>query len=202
MKNFSFYPLKPPLKAILKRLQIPASNTPKEIIRLIEEAWLLIEPQARVKHLEAEITDKIVYLPEADFLIYSKTLARHCQKCRKLSLLALTIGPFLEEKADRLKSSSSSKALVFDATGSEAAEAFASQLEKQLQQEIRRSGFYPCKRYSPGYGDLPLSVQQFFFDQLQLEELAMRLTPSFLIIPQKSITAFIGWRKDEQTQKT
>jgi cobalamin-dependent methionine synthase I len=51
------------------------------------------------------------------------------------------------------------------------------------------------KRYSPGYGDMPLEMQKIFFSQLHLEELKMVLNDNFYMIPEKSVTAFAAVRK-------
>ena len=50
------------------------------------------------------------------------------------------------------------------------------------------------RRFSPGYGDLPLSVQPAFAQELDLESLGVAVTDSYLLVPQKSITALVGVR--------
>ena len=48
-------------------------------------------------------------------------------------------------------------------------------------------------RFSPGYGDLPLSVQPAFLAALDAtRRLGITLTSSFLMVPTKSVTAFVG----------
>ena len=41
---------------------------------------------------------------------------------------------------------------------------------------------------------MPLSLQKFFFDSLQLEELDMSFNENFYMLPEKSVTAFAGIR--------
>ena len=57
------------------------------------------------------------------------------------------------------------------------------------------SGKEHTRRFSPGYGDMPIEIQ---VDILQLldasRRLGMVLTESNLMIPTKSITALIGMR--------
>ena len=51
-------------------------------------------------------------------------------------------------------------------------------------------------RYSPGYGDVPLSVQKDICRELDCAKtVGITLTESLLMIPEKSVTAVIGIRK-------
>lgn len=47
-------------------------------------------------------------------------------------------------------------------------------------------------RYSPGYGDLPLTNQKIIFDILNLERLGLRITERFMLVPEKSVIAIAG----------
>jgi cobalamin-dependent methionine synthase I len=112
-----------------------------------------------------------------------------------VTLIGLTIGPYIEEEIDKLKRANKILGpIILDAVGSECAEEAAQYLSRFVDTEIRRSGCTPTKRFSPGYGDLQLEVQSRFYQVLKLAEIGITLLESFLMIPQKSITAFIGWR--------
>ena len=48
-------------------------------------------------------------------------------------------------------------------------------------------------RYSPGYGDLPLSIQRPLLDLLNAQRaIGLTLTPTNLMVPRKSVTAVMG----------
>ena len=84
-------------------------------------------------------------------------------------------------------------AAVCDAVGSECADAALDLMHRQAAAELRpKSMHLSGSRYSPGYGDMPLAVQRFFFAELKLEELGMTLTETCFIHPEKSVTAFAG----------
>ena len=84
-------------------------------------------------------------------------------------------------------------AAVCDAVGSECADAALELMQHQAAVELRpKSMLLSESRYSPGYGDMPLAVQRFFFAELKLEELGMTLTENCFIHPEKSVTAFAG----------
>ena len=58
---------------------------------------------------------------------------------------------------------------------------------------FRSRGLVPTRRYSPGYGDLPLSVQPALLDALDAgRRLGVTLTESLLMVPMKSVTAVVG----------
>ncbi len=85
------------------------------------------------------------------------------------------------------------KAIVLDSTASQIADATAAWVMEFVQKQLRREGKTTTKtRYSPGYGDLSLAHQSIFFELLHLEQLGMKLTESFMMMPEKSVTAICG----------
>ena len=111
--------------------------------------------------------------------VVSQSLTRYLRDCDRVILMA------------RL-ASSPARRLTVDALGSAAAESLADEVSRRLSET------YDClPRFSPGYGDVPLSVQPAFLDRLDAgRQLGIRLTESFLMIPGKSITAIAGIRRE------
>ena len=108
----------------------------------------------------------------------------------RLALGLVTIGPELEREVSRLLAEGeSTRALLLDAAGSAAAEAAADQLEGQIHPGRPR-------RFSPGYGCWPLTAQRALFDLLPHEEIHVRLLPSCLMSPRKSVS-FAVWLSPE-----
>ena len=69
----------------------------------------------------------------------------------------------------------------------------ATAIEQYIDDETASWGEKLLPRYSPGYGDLPLSVQPDFLAALDAQKtLGITLTETFLMIPSKSVTAIIG----------
>jgi len=95
-----------------------------------------------------------------------------------------------------LSAGDASGALLLDAIGSAAAEAAADALGSRIAGgaavgDVGELALSPC-RVSPGYGDWPLSAQEAIFARLPHGELGVRLLPSLLMVPRKSIT-FALW---------
>ena len=83
------------------------------------------------------------------------------------------------------------EAAIFDAVGSECADLAIGLLQKLAAAELRRYGLYISQqRFSAGYGGVELFHQQEIFQQLELETLGIHLTETFIMQPEKSVTAF------------
>ncbi len=107
--------------------------------------------------------------------------------------MAVTIGSGLEKLAGRYtKEKQFENALVLDTIGSEAAEASANALNSYLLTLARQAKKTLTKRFSPGYGDLPLSFQKDMFRELSLDGLNIVLDKKFILSPRKTVTAILG----------
>jgi len=195
MKEISHFPLKLPVDKIKRRLKMPIQAKNKNYDSLIENFFALVEPWARFVDMEMFIQNgKIVF--EDGYKINSDSLKKHLKDCLRVSLLGVTIGGYIEEEMKKYQIKGKNlEPLILDAVGSECVEEAAIFVTGQIHEEIMRKAFSPTKRFSPGYSNLSLDVQRYFFEKLKLEEIGIKLNSSLLMIPQKSITAFIGWRK-------
>lgn len=80
---------------------------------------------------------------------------------------------------------------IYDAVGSECADKAMDTLFQLAQTELRRVGLMlHLRRFSPGYGDMPLELQKFFYAKLALAEMGVDVTGNFFLTPEKSVTAF------------
>lgn len=137
-----------------------------------------------------DITDNGILLADNSFIPGTK-FASLCSGCTHLWFGAVTVGG--EVTALRDNTSKISDAAVYDAAASETADAAMDMLHSLAGQTLRsRDLRLSSRRYSPGFGDMPLDIQRFFFDRLRLAELDMHLNENFFITPEKSVTAFAG----------
>ena len=130
-------------------------------------------------------------LPETAFAFSGEDIRRHLRGCREVILLAATLGMESEILIRQAQSRSMADAVMLDALASAAVENVADNLCGDLA-----AAFAPKRltaRYSPGYGDFPLSAQEAFCALLNVQRvLGVSLTPGGLLIPQKTITAAVG----------
>lgn len=134
----------------------------------------------------------IVKENEVDFGLFSVTsgdLARNLRGCRRAVLFAATLGMGLDRLSAKYQLLSPARAVMLQALGAERIESGCDAFCRLLQAR----GMQVRPRFSPGYGDVALSVQRHFFSLLQCEKLlGLYLSDSLLMSPSKSVTAFVG----------
>ncbi len=124
----------------------------------------------------------------------SKTFASHLGDCDGVVVFAATVGFIIDRLVERYGSINPSRAYIFEAIGTERVEALCDAFEHDIG--CKFGGIAP--RFSPGYGELPLEIQKDIFSYLNLNKtLGLHLSDSLLIIPCKSVTAFIGVNGEE-----
>lgn len=118
----------------------------------------------------------------------SRDLEKNLVNCREAFLLAVTLGAGVDRLLLRLSRLSPARHFVTDALASALAEAACDRAETVATQGI------PCRpRYSPGYGDLSLSVQGSLLTTLDASRrCGITIGDTLIMSPSKSITAIIG----------
>ncbi len=124
------------------------------------------------------------------FTVKSAALAKNLQGCRSVLLFAATVGMELDRLIAKYGRLSPAKALFLQAIGAERIEALCDAFCHDMRTQYR-CALRP--RFSPGYGDLPLTVQKDIFAALNCTaKVGIYLTDSLLMSPSKSVTAFVG----------
>ena len=123
-------------------------------------------------------------LPGAD-------LKAHLAGCGRVVLFCTTLGVQVDALIRRSESGDLLRALALDCAAAAAVEQVCDQIEEEL-----RGHFPGCCfpfRYSPGYGDLPITLQGELLDLLDApRRVGLTATPSHILLPRKSVTAFLG----------
>lgn len=161
----------------------------------IRKAFALCRPRGIWRIIPVVAYDEhSVTLADGSCFVSDDIAARYGQ-CRAFWLAAATVGSELPAAVRRnFAEGNNMAALAGDATGSETADAAIDFMQKRSDQELRKLGSgLTERRFSPGYGDLPLAAQKTFFAALEIEkELGVVLTPSLIMEPEKSVTALAG----------
>ncbi|MBQ3925272.1 MAG: methionine synthase [Firmicutes bacterium] len=122
-----------------------------------------------------------------------KSIARHLDGCAGTVVLGMTLGRSIDERLTRLEVSDLAMGVVFDTGASLLAEAVCDLFEEKIRAEAMEKGLYMTPRFSPGYGDMPLTEQRKIISILDAEKrIGLTLTGGGLMIPLKSITAICG----------
>lgn len=132
-----------------------------------------------------------ISLPEAGLVLPGRTAALMLEECGQAALLACTLGTQFDSMLRTEQARDMAQAVILDACGSAWVEAGCDEAEEELRR--RFPGKYLTDRFSPGYGDLPLSIQPELCRALDAQRrLGLCVTASLLLNPVKSVTAVVG----------
>jgi hypothetical protein len=130
--------------------------------------------------------------------VKSKNLACHLVNCRRVVLLAATLGTQADALIRRLSIQDMEKAVIAQAVCAAMIEAYCDIIENEIFQKTELSGLYKMSRFSPGYGDFDISHQREIIDLLNCSRIALTLTDGYMLTPSKSVTAVIGFSKERK----
>ena len=124
-------------------------------------------------------------------LLPGQDLKRHLRGCGRAAVFCATLSAQVDALIRRWESGDMLRALALDCSAAAAVEQMCDQIELELQ------GHFPgCSfpfRYSPGYGDLPLELQNPLLDLLDApRRVGLCASASHILTPRKSVTAILG----------
>jgi hypothetical protein len=145
---------------------------------------------------------KYFVLEKMHAILVGEDIKAHLRNCEGLFLVGMTLGIEVDRVIRLQQVRDIASAMFMDAAASALVDQYAQRSEDMLKLEAERSGRCIVTRYSPGYGDLPLSIQPIFLSAIDAaRSIGITLSPGGLMVPQKSITAFIGVKHHDVTQK-
>ena len=128
----------------------------------------------------------------------SENLKKNLKNCEAYVMFAATVGAGMDRLIRRYEVSDSSMGVFLQGLGAERAETLCNHFCKEVEDEAAKYGYKTHPRFSPGFGDLPITVQKDFLDALDAgRRLGITLNESYLMNPSKSVTAIIGLEKTE-----
>lgn len=185
-----------PISEVLRYLGT-GGKEPEELRELAEdcsrELLTAARPRWNWRAFGCEITPEGVRL-DCGFLLPGKDLASHLTGCREAVLMAATLSPGVDALLRRTQLSDLSRSLVLESCATAAIEEVCDRAESIIRE--RYPGRELTGRYSPGYGDLPVTVQGEFLSLLDApRQLGLCATESSILTPRKSVTAVLGVRE-------
>jgi len=129
----------------------------------------------------------------------SRQLAKMLQKSHEVLFMAGTAGPEITDRISiEMEKGNAATAVVLDAVASASADMILDWIMDMFNKMLQKEGSrLTRRRYSPGFGDLPLSNQAIIFRLLDLERLNLRLKESMMLEPEKSVLALAGIERKE-----
>ena len=126
----------------------------------------------------------------------SESLIKRLSGCESIILFAATVGVGIDRLIRKSALTSPARALLLDSLGTERVEWLCDTFFREISTVLTASALGARPRFSPGYGDLPITLQRDVFKTLECEKhIGLTLNESCLMSPQKSVSAIIGLYK-------
>lgn len=136
----------------------------------------------------------------APLKLAGQSITKHLADCHKVAVLAVTIGEALETRAaDLFNVGRYTDGLLLDAAGTTAVETAADKVNEFIASQAEKEGLIAITRFSPGYGDWSIDVQPQILELAGGNKAGITMSPAYMLIPRKSITALIGLRHGNST---
>ena len=177
-------------KEAMRYLRVAKSDEVTDALanECIKEIYKIASPKA--VYLESNIEFLDDDMVKLDFMtVKSHSLTVNLNKCKKVVVFAATLGIEVDRAIEKYSKILQSKASMYHAVGSALIESFCNYVNDVVTENVRKS----TRRFSPGYGDLPLECQKDILRALDAErKIGIILSDSLLMSPSKSVTAIIG----------
>lgn len=161
---------------------------------LMDECEKMVLEKAAPKFLYIELD-----LP-CDAIMGGRDIANHLDGCEKAILMCATLGTEIDKLIRINQISDMAKAVVLDSFSSVAVEQVCNKVDEIIAEKY--AGYNMTFRFSPGYGDYPISLQQDFLRMLDApRKIGLTTNDNYLLMPTKSVTAVLGLSKNPIERK-
>ena len=171
------------------------------LLALVEEAAALLEPLALYRVLLLRLP-----LHEAEGLaleglpLPGESIRRCLRGCREAVLLGATLGSAVDGLIRRETLTRPALALAVNGCAAAMLEHALDGTCRELGKQMADERLTLTGRFSPGYGDLPLSLQPALLERLQAYRIGLTVNAGGQLQPEKSVTALCGLRSGEAKQ--
>ncbi len=197
----------PPQKRIYSRLGYKWGKTQltsrgENLLKeCIEKGVSLVEIKGVAVRKLVQVSGKDIIQVSDKVRFKSEALFKFLSGCKELLIMGATAGDeIMNLIKDLTDNKELSKAIIFDAFASETVDEALSWIMDFFNHELRRENKrVTTRRFSAGYRDLSLENQKTIYDILNMKKLGVEITESFLLKPEKSVTAIAGIKEIESS---
>ena len=166
----------------------------------IERGHHLFEPKgisSPIKIKQISFSSGRVELKNGFSLKFSHSITNLLKGTGYLVVGVVTIGSFLENKVSELFSQGEyPRAIALDAVGTVSVRSLSHYMRSLVCQEAKEQNFQATKYFSPGSADWDISQQKNIFQMIPVDKIGVKLTESYMMVPQKSLSWIIGIGKN------
>jgi hypothetical protein len=144
------------------------------------------------KQVEVHKDDKTITIGDMEFDV-KKIITNQLKKMNHVALFACTAGNGIGEYSKELMHEGDFvKGYIVDVVGSEIVESAMDKIQDALESNMQEEGLFITDRYSPGYCGWSVGEQQKLFSFFPEDFCGIKLSPSSLMLPIKSVSGIIG----------
>ena len=158
------------------------SKRDAEIEKLIEIQWKEIDTVSAKRHRAVPFS-----VTAPPFPFEGEDIKKHLESCKSGYLFVATLGSAIDSLIRKKQILSMRDAAVFDAAASSYLEEYCDCICADIAKNQKIT-----TRFSPGYGDFPLSVQPSLLKAAGADKIGLSALPSLMMVPTKSVSAIIG----------
>lgn len=186
-------------KNVLSYLGISQADerTTSLIDKLEKELLSLCAVKESVKIFDAKKVGGYYALDGTGIILDSSDISKLFTEADKIALFAISLGIEVDQKILYYSKIDASKMVIFDALASSYIEQLCEELNDKINNLMEYK--YHTVRFSPGYGDLNIDKQKLIIETLGgYKKLGITVSESYMMLPQKSITALVGYSDHKQ----
>lgn len=210
--NIDFKNLEIKYEEVLRYLGYSGQTINTELKNIIRECILLtnnkINPRYVLRiypiHKKIEKDSKgnskyIVKLMNTSLEIESRDIYKLLEGCSECLLMATTLGIEIEREIKKYSYSDLTKGIIIDSCATTAIEGVCDLVESKVREELLEQEKYITNRYSPGYGDLSININNEIINILRTQSnIGLTITDSNIMLPRKSVIAIMGISESNQ----
>ena len=190
--------LKPERQEILRYFgygNATADLQTEKLLRECTETILnLAKPRYTYMIFEIEKDREQIVLPQCKLTFEGRDIYEHLRDCNKCAIMAVTLGIEVDNVIRIAQVESMTKAMMLDACATEVVEKLCDEVQKEILDIAQKEGGKLTSRFSPGYGDFPITTQKKIGEILDVNrKIGLTVTEKSLMIPRKSVTAIVGF---------
>ncbi len=150
-----------------------------------------ITPKFTYKIFDIEIKNNGVLLTNSNLILIGNDIKNHLTNCKYVVLLSATLGIGADTLIKQASVYDMTESFITDCLASALIEQVCDKAEMEIKQKF--SDMYMTWRYSPGYGDFPITLQKDFLTITDAQKrIGLYLSDGGMLIPSKSVTSVIG----------
>lgn len=178
--------------------QLIDDNMEKLLDACMDEVMDISKKSFTYEVFDIERREEGLCLKGTTLVLQGLNIAAHLNKAEKCAVMAVTLGLEIDKRIAFYSKTDLTKGLIFDACAAAAVESLCDMVQEKIEAEAGDMGFEITARYSPGYGDLSIGIQREIAKVLKTyEKIGLSVNESSIMIPRKSVTAFIGMQKEK-----